>query len=141
MSGAADIRGWGRDIQRFEREEPRSAIRVVDDAVRQQLQRDTGGDGGFSHGRNLGRATTRVTSRAGEAEVAAAGSLRVWGILQGGTSGHETRASRGRLLRTPYGPRPSVRVSGVRARETFTTGAQEGLDDARQELERAWGGL
>ena len=141
MSGEATIRGWGRDIQRFGREAPRDAIRVVDDAVRQQLQRDTGGDGGFSHGRELGRAQTRVTSSPGEAVVEAAGSMRVWGILQRGTSGHEVHAARGRFLRTPYGPRRSVRVSGVSARETFTSGAQAGLEDAARELERAWGGL
>ena len=140
-SGSATIRGWGRDIQRFEREAPRDAIAEVEDAVAQQLRRDTGGDGGFSHGRNLGRASLRVTARPGEAELEAAGSLRVWGILQGGTSGHETRARKGRLLRTPYGPRPAVRVSGVKARETFTKAAQAGLKDAQRELERAWGGL
>lgn len=141
MSGAATIRGWGRDIQQFERDAPRDAIRVVDQAVRDQLQRDTGGDGGFSHGRDLGRATTRVTSSAGEAEVEASGSMRVWGILQGGTRGHEVRAAKGKFLRTPQGPRRSVRVSGVSARETFTTAAQAGLEDAARELERAWGEL
>jgi len=138
VSGAGTIRGWGRDIQRFTRDAPRQAIRVVDDAVTQQLRRDTGGDGGFSHGRNLGRATTRVTSSAGEAEVAASGSLRVWGILQGGTSGHEVRPGGRGLLRTPYGPRPFVRVSGVSARETFTRGAQTGLEGAARELESRW---
>ena len=138
MSGAPVIRGWAQDIQRFADTAPRQAIRVVDDAVRDQLQHDTG-DGSFSRGRNLGRATTRVTSSAGEAEVEAAGSLRVWAILESGTSAHQVRADRGRLLRTPYGPRPAVRVSGVPPRQTFSRGAQAGLEDAAQELERAWG--
>jgi hypothetical protein len=141
MSGAADIRAWGEDIQAFARDAPGDAIRVVDQAIRDQLQQDTGGDGALSHGRDLGRATTQVRARDGEAQVDAAGSLRVWAILESGTSGHEVRAPRGHFLRTPYGPRPSVRVSGVPGRETFTRAAQSGLEDAQHELERAWGGL
>lgn len=138
---AADIRGWGRDVTAFAREQPRTAIEAVDDAVTRQLRRDTGGDGSLSNGRKLGRATTRVTERDGEAEVSADGSRAVWGILEGGTTGHVIEAPRGRLLRTPKGPRRRVRVSGVRARHTFTDAARTGLADAERELQRAWAQL
>jgi hypothetical protein len=141
MSAAPVIRGWARDITRFGVVAPGEVIDVVDEAIVDQLRRDTGGDGAFSLGRKLGKATTRVTARPGEAVVAASGSRSVWGILEGGSTAHTVKAKRGKLLRTPYGPRPSVRVSGVPARHTFQRGAETGLDKAEAELERMWGGL
>lgn len=64
--------------------------------------------------------------------------MRVWAILEGGTSGHTQRAPQGRPLRTPNGPRQSVTVSGVAARHTFTESCAEGLAKAGRELEQAW---
>lgn len=141
MSGAADIRGWARDVGDFVRDWPERGAERVQRSLQEQLRRDTGGDGALSRGRNLGTATLSLTAGDGEAEVSAAGSMAVWGILQGGTSAHEVRARPGRLLSTPYGPRPSVRVSGVRARRTFTEGADRGLDDAERLLLADWGRL
>ena len=134
---ANTIRGWADDVRRFADDWPAQGARVVDDAIRRRLIADSG-DGGLSHGRNMGRATTRITVRSGDAEVVADGSRRVWGILEGGTSPHVVRAAPGRMLRTPFGPRPSVRVSGVRARRTFTQGADDGLTRAAQDAESAW---
>lgn len=117
---------------------PGDAIGVVDTAILTRLRADTGGDAGFSHGRNLGKASTRTTVRRGEAVVEADGSRQVWAILQGGTTAHVVKASQGRFLRTPHGPRREVRVRGVRARETFSEGADRGLEMAARELDRAW---
>src|ERR1043165_1990059 len=98
---AANLEAWGRDIAQFAREEPTSAIRLVDDAIRAQLRADTG-DGAFSRGRKLGRATTRINRGNDSAEVVAAGSRSIWTILEQGTGGHEVRAKKGKVLRTPY---------------------------------------
>jgi hypothetical protein len=64
--------------------------------------------------------------------------MRVWGILEGGTSGHTQRAPQGRPLRTPHGPRQAVTVSGVSPRHTFTEACEDGLTSAARELERGW---
>jgi hypothetical protein len=131
------IRGWADDVHRFADDWPAQGARLVDDSIRRRLNADAG-DGGLSHGRNMGRATTRINVRDGDAEVVADGSRRVWGILEGGTSAHVVRAAPGRMLRTPFGPRPSVRVSGVRARRTFSEGADDGLARAEQDASSAW---
>lgn len=138
MTGAGDIRAFGDDVRRFAEAAPGDLIALVDDEIKRQLARDTGGDGALSHGRKLGRATTTVSTRNGEAEVTASGSRNVWGILQGGTSAHVVNAPRGGYLATPYGPRRSVRVSGAPARKTFTEAADRGLDDASRELQSTW---
>lgn len=135
---AANIRGWARDVGDFPERALPDAIDVVDQAITQRLRADTGGDGAFSRGRNLGRASTTVTTGAGEAVVSASGGMAVWAILQGGTSGHEVRARRGRVLATPFGPRPVVHVGGVAARRTFSEAAERGLDDAERRLTEAW---
>lgn len=62
----------------------------------------------------------------------------MWGILQGGTSGHTQRAPQGHPLRTPSGPRQTITVSGVRARETFTEGCEAGLTRAARDLQNSW---
>lgn len=137
MTGVNDIRGWADDVRRFADDWPADAAELVDDAITQRLRADTG-DGGLSHGRAMGRATTRITRRDGEATVEADGSMRVWGIIEGGTTPHTVTAGPGRLLRTPYGPRSRVRVSGVPARHTFTEGAEKGLSEAAKDAESAW---
>jgi hypothetical protein len=136
--------GWSRvadDVRRFDRDAPGDAIDVVDDEITRQLRADTGGDGGLSRGRSLGRATTQVTKGKGEAEVVAAGSMRVWGIIEGGTSAHTMTAPQGHPLRTPYGPRYRARIGGSAARHTFTESCRRGLDRAADELTDAWVGL
>jgi hypothetical protein len=134
---ASEIRGFADDVRRFVDDWPADAADVVNESIRRRLAADIG-DGTFSHGRTMGRATTRITVRGGSAEVAADGSRRVWGILEGGTSPHVVRARPGRMLRTPFGPRPTVRVSGVRARRTFTEGADDGLTRAARDAESAF---
>jgi len=138
VAGADTIRGWARDVQRFADDWPAAGAEVVDETITARLRADTGGDGGLSHGRGLGRATTRITKRRGEAEVSADGSMRVWGILEGGTSTHTVKARGGGFLRTPYGPRRTVTVSGVPARRTFTEAAETGLQAAARDAEAQW---
>jgi hypothetical protein len=135
---ADPIRAWARDVQRFADEWPAAGIGVVDDAITNRLRADTGGDGGFSRGRRMGRATTRIVKATGSAEVVADGSRAVWTILEDGTSSHDVVAPSGGFLRTPYGPRRKVHVSGVPARRTFTAGAEQGLDAAARDAETAW---
>jgi hypothetical protein len=135
---AADIARWARDVEAFAREQPAELAEVIDERVTEQLRRDTGGDGALSNGRALGRATTRIDARVGEAEVRADGSIGLWRLLESGSKPHEIAAPRGRLLRTPYGPRRSVHVRGVRGRRTFSTGAQRGLTDASREMQQRW---
>jgi hypothetical protein len=135
---AADIRGWARDVRRFTDQAPGDAIEVVDRSITARLRADTG-DGALSRGRGLGRATTTITRRAGEAEIVASGSRAVWGIIEGGTTAHVITAERGRLLRTPKGPRPRVRHPGSAGKHTFTEGATRGLTDAERRLESDWG--
>lgn len=141
MSGAADVRAFAADVRRFADAAPGESIAAVDEAITAQLRRDTGGDGSLSRGRKLGRATTSVRRKRGEAEVVPSGSRNVWGILQGGTSAHVVRAKRGGFLATPYGPRRQVHVSGAPARHTFTEGAATGIADAQRDMERRWAQL
>jgi hypothetical protein len=137
VAGADDIRGFGRDVRRFADDWPAHGIGVVDDAIEQRLRADSG-DGALSHDRGGGRATTRIVKGSATADVVADGNRGVWGILEGGTRPHTVTAGRGRLLRTPYGPRRSVNVSGVRGKRTFTLGAERGLEDAVRDAEAQW---
>jgi hypothetical protein len=136
--------GWSRvaeDVRRFVRVAPGDAIDVVDEEVTRQLHADTGGDGALSHGRDLGRADTRTTKGDSKAEIWAAGSMRVWGIIEGGTSAHTIDAGPGHALKLPGGFRRRVRVNGVRARHTFTESCARGMDLAARELESDWGSI
>jgi hypothetical protein len=136
--GAETIRGWADSVARFADTWPADGAKVVDETIQARLRADTGGDGGLSRGRSMGRATTRIVKGTRSADVVAAGSRRVWGILEGGTSAHTVTAKNGKLLRTPYGPRPAVNVAGVSARHTFTEAADDGLDKASRDAEQAW---
>lgn len=136
--------GWSRaaeDVRRFTRVAPGDAIDVVDEEVTRQLHADTGGDGALSHGRDLGRADTTVTKSEAEAEIAASGSMRVWGIIEGGTSAHVIDAGPGHVLRLPFGVRRRVHVGGARARRTFTESCARGMERAARQLESDWGSI
>lgn len=135
---AADVSRFAADVRRFADRAPGDVIDVVDAAITRRLLADTGGDGALSRGRKLGRATTSVTRRSGEATVEPSGSRAVWGILQGGTSAHVITAAPGSFLATPKGPRRQVRIPATRARLTFTEGAQVGLDAAERDMARRW---
>jgi hypothetical protein len=138
-SGGATVRQWARDIGRFADDWPAQGADVLARAVQDQLRADTGGDGGFSRGRNLGRADVTVDPGRGQAEVAGSGSMAVWTMLEHGTRPHEVRAGRGRVLATPYGPRPYVRVSGMRPKRTWTRGVQAGMPQVGRDGDQAWG--
>jgi len=137
VAAADTIQGWGRDVRRFADDWPARGAELVDEAILARLRADSG-DGSLSHDRRGGRATTRIIKASGSADVVAAGNRGVWGILEGGTRPHTVTAAKGRTLRTPYGPRREVRVSGVRGRHTFTEGAARGLDLAAKDAEAQW---
>lgn len=131
------MRQWSADIKRFVDDWPTQGAEVlarsVDDALREAT-----GDGGFSHGTELGRASVEVEGGRTTADVVAAGSARVWGILEGGTTAHEVKAKPGKVLATPAGPRRRVRVGGVRPRRTWTRGVESGLPLVERDADRAF---
>lgn len=138
-TGAATVRGWGRDVAVFARDWPADGARVLAREVADRLARDTGGDGRLSHGRRLGAATVDVDTGAGRADVSSGGSSAVWSILEHGTRAHVTRARPGRVLATPYGPRRSVSVRGTPPAHTWTRGSERGMDAAERAAAAAWG--
>jgi hypothetical protein len=135
-SAAAAIRSYADDVRRLADEQPAAGAALLAETIDAALRADTGGDGGFSHGQGMGRATVDVLTRSGSADVIGAGSRGVWAILEHGTRGHEVRAGRGGFLRTPYGPRRAVNVSGVAARRTWTRANERALPLIENETER-----
>jgi len=138
MAGAGDgLRRLAQRAERMEREWPRDAADVLERAVTGQLRSATG-DGALSHGRDMGRATVVARGGAGKATVEAGGSMAVWAIIQSGTSGHTVRAGAGRVLRTPFGPRRQVTVSGAPGKRTWTHGVARGMPAVETSAERAF---
>ena len=116
MSASSALDQLAREAARFADDWPRHGARLIEDEAKAQLYRDTG-DGRFSRSR-MGRGQVNVRASKGSADVEARGGVWTW--LEEGTRAHETRARAGGVLRTPYGPRPAVRVRGVHARRTWT---------------------
>ena len=140
MTGAQVVEGWARAVRGFGRDWPAAGAHAGAERVAQLVARDTGGDGRFTNMRG-GAATVEVAARPSEAEIRAAGNPGLWAILEHGTKAHTIRPRRrssATVLSTPYGPRPFVRVSGVRARRTWTKGVRAGLVEARRSAEQAW---
>ena len=138
------LRDLARGVQSFVEDWPRAGAEESARAITKRVQRDTGGDGGLSGARELGRATVEVDASSGEATISAGGSMSIWAMIESGTSSHEIRArgsGRRAVLRTPYGPRRTVRVSGTRGRRTWTEGSEDGLDAAAKVADRMLGGL
>ena len=117
---------------------PRDAGELTQRTIDQQLKAATGGDGGFSRGRALGRATVTVQPRAGGATVTGSGSGAVWKILEEGTGRHTVTARPGKFLRTPHGPRRQVTVGGVRARRTWTKAVAVAIPQVRADAARTF---
>lgn len=107
-------------------------------AVDEQLRADTGGDGALSRGKSLGRADVDVDAGRTSADVSGAGSIGLWALLEHGSRGHTVTAERGRVLATPYGPRPQVKVSGVPARRTWSKGVEAGMELVERDADKAW---
>lgn len=131
MAGAGDgLRRLAQRAESMQREWPRDAAVVVERAVTGQLRSATG-DGALSRGRDLGWATVEVDARPGSAAVTAGGSMAVWAIIERGTEGHIVDAGEGRVLRTPYGPRRRVSVSGAPGKRTWSRGVAEAMPRVR----------
>jgi hypothetical protein len=140
VAGADVIRGWAQDVKRFADDWPRQGGDVLARDVTAQLRADTGGDGRLSHDRRGGAADVQVTASAGQADVVGAGNMGTWAILETGTKSHTTtgRGLRG-VVRTPYGPRRTVNVSGVPGRQTWSRGIDQGMGAVEADAARAWG--
>jgi hypothetical protein len=107
---------------------------VLAERISSELRAATGGDGRLSRHPG-GAADVSQEAGQGSADVSASGNRGVWGILEKGTTPHITRAKGRGLLRTPYGPRPFVRVSGVPARRTWSRGVEAGTPDVIRSAE------
>lgn len=138
MSGAATVRGWARDIKSFADDWPRHGAVALQHELDAALRADTGGDGALSHARDLGAASVEIDASPGEADVNGAGAMAVWVMLEHGTRAHKVAAPKGRTLNTPYGPRPFVHVSGMRAKRTWTRGLDRGMPAVERDAEQAW---
>ena len=135
MSATSALEALARDAKRFADDWPRDGARVVEDEARRQLYRDTG-DGRFSRSR-MGRGQVVVRASSGSADVQARGGVWTW--LEDGTRAHETRARAGKVLRTPYGPRPAVRVRGMSARHTWTRAVTASMPQVSRDADQAFG--
>ena len=131
MSATSALEALARDAARFADDWPRTGARLIEDEAKAQLYRDTG-DGRFSRSR-MGAGQVVVRASSGSADVVARGGVWTW--LEEGTRAHETRARAGGVLRTPYGPRPVVRVRGVRARRTWTRAVASSMPRAERDAQ------
>lgn len=137
MASAGDsLRRLATRAERFERQWPDEAAAVVERAVAGQLRSATG-DGAFSHGRKMGRATVAVRRHGKTTVVSADGSRAVWAILERGTRAHDVKARAGKVLRTPNGPRAKVHVSGVKGRRSWSKGVESATPQVRSSAQKA----
>ena len=121
----------------MERQWPGDAAELVERAVTGELRSATG-DGTFSRGRDMGRATVKIRKRGTGVSVEADGSMGVWAIVERGTRAHDVVAGRGKLLRTTQGPRKRVRVSGVRGRRSWSRGVQSAMPRVKSSAQSAF---
>ena len=137
MAAGASLRQLAARVERMADTWPREASQIVQRDAERQLRAATG-DGSLSGGRDLGRATVTVKASAGRASVAQSGSARVWAIVEGGTKPHTVKARRGKLLRTPYGPRPSVTVAGTPAKRPWSRAVTSAMPQVEASARRAF---
>lgn len=140
MSAAAELGAVASAARRFGTEYLRAASKLVEDEIIKQLNADTGGNGALSNAPKLKAASTRVRITSDAAYIRNAGSKVIWAWLEEGTGAHTIRRKRragrgrrGRALRTPYGPRASVSVRGMTAKNTWTKGSEAGVELAERE--------
>lgn len=121
MSLGSPLNKLADGAKRFADDWPRLGAQLIAQSVQKQLHTAPGG----GNIRGIGSATVTVDSSPGSADVSAAGSRRVWSWIEDGTSAHRIAARSTRrtdALRTPYGPRRRVKVRGMRAGHTWSTG-------------------
>ena len=131
MSASTALNELARDATRFADDWPGRAADLIGQEARQQLMRDTG-DGRFSRS-NMSAGRVDVDDRRGTADVTARGGVWTW--LEEGTRAHTVTAGAGKVLSTPYGPRPAVRVRGLTARRTWTRAVTASLPHAERQAE------
>jgi hypothetical protein len=128
VAAAAALGRLARDVARFADDWPRQGAEVAAGVLRSQLAADGGGT--FSKAPGMS-ARVEVRPGAGSAEVVGVGGGWTW--LQNGTRAHSVAARGGGFLRTPYGPRRTVHVEGMAAKNTWTNGAGRAVDAARRD--------
>ena len=143
MSAGDALDRLARDAARFADEWPRDGADLIAERMVSALRADTGGDGRFSHvpdGCRRRRRHRRVRlRRRGRCRLQGCG--RGWNTEPAVTS---SRRPPGKALRTPYGPRARVKVSGMAAKRTWTSNVGRAVDaaadDARARLAESSGG-
>ena len=138
MGAAAEFRRLADDVRRFADDWPAEGAKVIERETLDQLNAATGGDGRLSNARGYGRATVKVARRSGSAVVSAEGDKTIWAWLEEGTGTHRVSAGRGRFLRTPYGPRRSVVVSGMRPKKPWDKAMAAAEPKVAADAEKRW---
>lgn len=95
----------------------------VTSSVRDVTRADSGGDMRLSGvGRRGARVGARYDVKGTRNPVALVRATGPMHLLERGARPHEIRGRRGRLMRTPYGPRRSVQHPGAPAKHTWSRG-------------------
>jgi len=143
VNGGAEYRAIARKVEEFGAYWCRHSGDLVAQQITNQLRADTGGDGRLSNAR-LGPADVRVKATAKAAYIKNSGSKVVWAWLEEGTGTHTISPKgrgrgRRRALRTPYGPRARVTVSGMKPKQTWTKGNERGMAAAERDATYQFG--
>jgi hypothetical protein len=133
VAAAAALGRLARDVARFADDWPRQGAEVAAGVLRSQLAADGGGT--FSKAPGMS-ARVEVRPGSGSADVVGVGGGWTW--LQDGTRPHTVNAKAGGFLRTPYGPRRRVNVSGMAAKGTWDKGAGRAVDAAARDAAAAF---
>ena len=133
MTAAAALDRLARDVARFADDWPRQGAEVAAGVLRGQLAADGGGS--FSKAPGM---SARVEVRPGSGSAEAVGVGGGWTWLQDGTRSHTVNAKAGGFLRTPYGPRRTVNVSGMAAKNTWGKGAGKAVAAAARDATAAF---
>jgi hypothetical protein len=133
VAAAAALGRLAREVARFADDWPRHGAEVAAGVLRGELAADGGGS--FSNAPGMS-ARVEVRPGSGSAEVVGAGGGWTW--LQHGTRAHTVNARSGGFLRTPFGPRRRIEITGMAAKGTWTKGAGRAVDAAQRDAAAAF---
>lgn len=107
----------GSSMRRVASEVGVAAKRDMDEAARAA----TGGDGVMSNWPRA-RLTSGFTIKGSSSLTLAPKPLGAWKVLESGAAAHVVHARKGRVLSTPFGPRPLVRIPHTRGKQAWSKG-------------------